>query len=265
MQEQYLTEHIRKYVEFEIQQGYQLKDIKEALVNYGYNSGLVNHVINPFLKGLRQIKQPKQKHASAQQLREMNDEMYFYIQNMLIDYIKQQMNKGYSVKAIKGALLRAGHHEDMLNKAFQFIKQGKVIDYENPIKTILPAHFLLVSSLFLLVVLTLFVSISTDENLLKVLLTLMPGFFGVVLTYTIITSTTSTPAKLASSTNRLLVQITSLLATAIVVVLFVILTQYTFIYKTAQSTTLLLLNAVPAFILSGFMCILAPKQREEKA
>ncbi|MBI4454094.1 hypothetical protein HY636_05615 [Candidatus Woesearchaeota archaeon] len=261
MQEQYLIEHIRKYVEFEMQQGYQLKDIKEALINYGYNSGLVAHAINPFLKGLRQVKPKTQKQASAQQLREMNDEMYFYIQNMLIDYIKQQMNKGYSVKAIKGALLRAGHHEDMLNKAIKFVQQGKVIDYENPIKTILPAHFLLVVSLFLLVVLTLFVSISTDENLLKVLLTLMPGFFGVLLTYTIITSTTSTPAKLASSKNRLLVQLTPLLATAIVVVLFVILTQYTFIYQTAQSTTLLLLNAVPAFILSGFMCMLAPKEK----
>ena len=256
MQEQYLIEHIRRYVEFEIQQGYQLNDIKEALVNYGYDSNLVNHII----KGLRQIKQPKQKHASAQQLREMNNEMYFYIQNMLIDYIKQQLNKGYSLKAIKGALLRAGHHEDMLNKAIKFVQQGKVIDYDNLITTILPAHFLLAVSLFLLVVLTLFVSISTDENLLKVLITMMPGFFGVVLTYTVIT-TTSTLTKLASSKNRLLVQLTPLLTTAVVVLLFVILTQYTFIYKTAQSTTLLLLNAVPNFILSGLMFVFAPKQK----
>lgn len=257
MQEQYLIEHIRRYVEFEIQQGYQLNDIKEALVNYGYDSALINHI----LKGLRQHKQPKQKHASAQQLREMNDEMYFYIQNMLIDYIKQQLNKGYSLKAIKGALLRAGHHEDMLNKAIKFVQQGKVIDYDNLITTILPAHFLLAVSLFLLVVLTLFVSISTDENLLKVLITMMPAFFGVILTYTIITSTTSTPTKLASSRNRLLVQLTPLLTTAVVVLLFVILTQYTFIYKTAQSTTLLLLNAVPNFVLSGLMCVFAPKQK----
>lgn len=263
MQEQYLIEHIRRYVEFEIEQGYQLNDIKEALVNYGYNSALINHVI----KGLRQIKQhkqPKQKHASAQQLREMNDEMYFYIQNMLIDYIKQQLNKGYSLKAIKGALLRAGHHEDMLNKAIKFVQQGKVIDYENPLTTILPAHFLLAVSLFLLIVLTLFVSISTDENLLKVLITMMPAFFGVVLTYTVITSVTSfatASTKSTSTKNRLLVQLTPLLTTAVVVLLFVILTQYTIIYKTAQSTTLLLLNAVPNFILSGLMCVFAPKQK----
>ena len=73
MQEEYLINHLAKYVKFEVEQGYKLGDIKDALLKYGYKKPLVNHVIN----NLGELR-PHKIHKPVK--KEMTEEMYFYIQ-----------------------------------------------------------------------------------------------------------------------------------------------------------------------------------------
>lgn len=245
MQEDYLIEHLTNYVKFEVGQGYRLDDIKDALIKYGYKKQLINHVLN----NLGYLKPHKKKKSDK---KEMTEEMFFYIQNMLIDYIQKQLKNGYSLRAIKNALLRSGHHEDMIDKAIKLIRKGDVIDYDHPIKTVFPPVYVLIFSLFLLSVFVLFIGMSTDHSLIKIIMTMMPAYFSIVVAFLVV----------SSKPSPLLLRMTPLISTAITVVLFVAMLNYTTIYQGTDMTILLGLNVISSFLLNGLMCVLAPKPKQ---
>lgn len=242
MQEHYLIEHLKKYVKFEVEQGYHVKDIRQALLNYGYKKYLIDNIF----AGLPNLKMPNAKSPPKQ---EMTEDMHVYIQSMLIDYIKKQQKSGYSLQAIRNALLRSGHRDVMINNALKLIKDDKVSDYSMPIKSVFPPIMTFLFSLFILCVLVLFIGISTDENLLMVMLTMAPAVFGIAITYFVI----------ASSKNLIFFRIMPLISAGISVLIFVVLLNYTYIYNGTQMNVLMVLNVISSFLLSGLMCVLAPK------
>jgi hypothetical protein len=245
MQEEYLIEHLVKYVKFEVNQGYRLDDIKDALLKYGYKKQLINHVLN----NLGYLRPHRKKKSNIQN---MTEEMYFYIQNMLIDYIQKQLKHGFSLRAIKSALQRSGHHDDMIDKAIKLIKKGDVVDYDHPIKTVFPPVYVLIFSLFLLSVFVLFMGMSTDYSLIKIIMTMMPAYFSIIVAFLVVTSKPS----------ALLLRLTPLISVAITVILFVVMLNYTIVYQGTDMTVLLGLNIVSTLLLNGLMCVLAPKPKE---
>ena len=50
----------------------------------------------------------------------MNDISQF-MKNELVKYIKSEMSKGHSLSTIKHALLRGGHHTDLVNETIQIL------------------------------------------------------------------------------------------------------------------------------------------------
>ena len=76
----YIENHLLTYVEFQLNQGYQLEDIRNALLHYGYDTGLVTEVCNR----IDPDKYTPSKH-SKKSIKEMNEELYVYLQNLLID------------------------------------------------------------------------------------------------------------------------------------------------------------------------------------
>ncbi|MFH1439063.1 MAG: hypothetical protein ABIG89_00735 [Candidatus Woesearchaeota archaeon] len=253
MQEHYLIEHLKKYAKFEIEQGYELSDIRDALIKYGYKKNLVNLVLKDFSHLRSSAKSAKStlSKLSKHSKQDMNEEMYLYIQNMLIDYIKKQLKSGYSKNAVRNALLRSGHHADMVDKAMKLIRHGDVLDHDHPIKAIVPPVLISLFSMFLLLVFVLFISISTDQNMIKVIMSFMPAFFSIIITYIVVSSTKS----------ALMVRVMPLLSAAIAVFTYVIMLNYTIVYAGTDMTVLLSLNAVSGFFLSGIVCVLSPKPK----
>ena len=248
MEEQYLIEHLKTYARFEIQQGYHLNDIRDALLKYGYKKQLVHKVVGE----LSHVEMPR---ARSPPKEAMTEQMHLYIQDMLIDYVEKQLKNGYSKNAIKAALFRSGHHKDMVEKAFSLISQGKIVDYDAPItKAVFPPFLVFLFSIFLLTVFVLFISISTNYNLLEVILTFAPAYFTLAVTYLVITSTKSS----------LVLRLMPILAAGVSILCFVIFLNYTLIYIGRNMNILLVLNVISSFLLSGFMCILSPKPRASK-
>jgi len=246
MYELYLIDHLKRYVKFEISQGYSLKDIYDALTNYGYKEELVDQVFH----GLHNLKPPTVKPASKAQMKE---DMHLYIQNMLIDYVKKQSNNGYSFKAIRAALLRAGHHSNMINQAIKLVKKGKVIDYDHPVGFSLPTQLIFGFSLFLMLVFILFISISTDQNIGKVIYVMVPAILSLILTNVIITSTRMMALR----------RFMPLVSIGVIVLIFVAMMNYTTVYNNASITVLMGLNVGSGFILNGFLSIFAPKSKKQ--
>ncbi|MBT4540442.1 hypothetical protein HOC35_02925 [Candidatus Woesearchaeota archaeon] len=244
MQEEYLIKHLTSYVKFEVEQGYDLEDIKTALFKYGYKKQLVDHVVS----NLGNLK-PEHKQISTK--KDMTEEMYFYIQNMLVDYMQKQLKNGYSTSAIKSALLRSGHHKDMIDKAIKLIKEGKVVDYDHPITTVFPSGLVLLFSIFVLSVFVLFMGMSTDHSLVKIIMTMMPAYFSLVVTFFVI----------SSKPISLLLRMMPFLSVAITVVAYVLMLNYTLIFVGTDMTILLGLNVVSSFLLNGLMCVLAQKPK----
>lgn len=242
MQEHYLKEHLEKYIKFEIEQGYDAKDIKNALIKYGYKKELVNEIF----KGIGAIA-PIIKKKSVRE--EMTKEMEFYIQNMLNDYVKKQLENGYSKDAIKKALLKSGHHEDMISNSFNLIKKGKIIDYEVPFSFSLPTNLIFGGLLFLLFVFIVFISIANDENILKVVLTFVPAILTLAIANLLV----------VSIKNITFARLLPFISVAVCIGLFVLLTQFTQVYIRADNTILLILNILAGFILTAVLCIFSPK------
>ena len=238
MYELYLIDHLKRYVKFEISQGYDLRDIFDALTNYGYKEKLIDQVFH----GLHHLKPPTAKPTSKKQ---MKKDMHFYIQNMLIDYVKKQSKNGYSHKAIRAALLRAGHHSNMINDAIKLVKKGKIMDYDHPLSIKFPTQLIFGFSLFLMLVFVIFISISTDQNIGKVIYVMVPAILSVILTNLIITTTKIMPLR----------RFMPLISIGVIILIFVAMMNYTTVYDYASINVLLGLNIGSGFILNSFLSI----------
>ncbi|MEK6867920.1 MAG: hypothetical protein AABX98_03800, partial [Nanoarchaeota archaeon] len=99
----YIKKHLGEYIIFQLDQGYDLTDIKNALVRFGYKKDIVKQILQQF-----HITAPKKK-AALYSNYDLDQELKVYVQSLLIDYIVKEHKVGYPLEAIKKALINYGH------------------------------------------------------------------------------------------------------------------------------------------------------------
>jgi hypothetical protein len=112
----YVLKHLSDYINFQLNQGYEPNDISDVLAKYGYKKEFINDLLKkaavPDLK--------KKAVEAGVGAKEMNRELYSYLHNMLVNFIIKEKEQGYSVQAIKKALLNYGHNPEIVNSAIAF-------------------------------------------------------------------------------------------------------------------------------------------------
>lgn len=239
MDKKYMEDHISAYVKFQLKQGYRIKDIKNALLKYGYDKNLVNEICKNI--NLKQYKPTKIKKVK---LKELNEDLYIYLQNLLVDYIIKEQNQGYTIDVIKKALINYGHHPSMVKKAILAAKKGSFSTFQSNLK--LSPEFTLAISLILIVVFTLFLTYITDESLYLVFLSFLPAIAMILINFSIIINTSS----------KRFVQLLPIISVAGIVFIFVGLLQISPIMRSlSEPGTILLLNVFLGFILCSFISL----------
>ncbi len=245
----YMKKHIGDYILFQMEQGYALKDVKTALTRYGYKK----KVLDDILKQLN-ITATEKKKAPMYNAADLDNELKIYVQSLLIDYIVKQHKLGYTLEAIRSALINYGHDAKAIDEAILIIEKGKVVDYKMP-RSMLKFPQQIVSSitLFFIFVFLVFLSVTTNTSIIEII----PNFLPAFVTFIIIN------AIYFFMPNSKLLTALPLLAIVLCVSLFIGGIQYGFLGKAPGSDILLILNAAIAFLSSGLVCAFSKKEKED--
>jgi hypothetical protein len=246
----YIKYHLLEYVKFQLSQGYELSDIKQVLVNYGYHSQLVDEVLYMINPG----DYPEKKPLLHKDLRQMDKNLYFYIRNMLIDYIMKEQEQGYSIRTIRNALINCGHHPHMVDEALRTIEKGDAVDYESVKLIQINPQILFALSIFAFFMFVVFLSISTNESITLVLYSFSPAVLAVFLVYF---------ASLVVR-NPALRRFLPLFGVVVAVGAFVLAAQLSSSIPRLPGTTIILvLNLVISFLLGGIISFFSRVGDEE--
>ncbi|MBI5392507.1 hypothetical protein HZA96_01435 [Candidatus Woesearchaeota archaeon] len=239
MEKEYLIQHLIMYVEFQMENGYELSDIADALLNYGYKKEIISKIIGHFKDVNKDVKQKKFiKRLPSRDKDIMKEDMAIYIQNMLIDYVKKQQKLGFSLKSIEHALIQVGHHKDIAQKAIKTIKKGEYVDFQQSLevkKYPLSLLFILISIISIAVI--FMISVATNENLLLVFITFAPMFMGLIILYAFVTF----------ARTKAIITITPPIVLMAVIGIFFYFSNTTTIYQNTDMQILLGLNIAIAF------------------
>lgn len=235
----YIERHLSDYVKFQLKQGYELSDIRKTLVRYGYSAALVESVckgINP------------SDYATAspikREVKGLNQDLYLYLQNLLVDYIKREQSQGYSIEVIKKALIKYGHHPAMVGHAIRAVEQGQVDDTHAPAGAGLPAGLLLAFALLATFAGIFMLAMLTDSELNIVTLGFFPSILSILLVYAIV-------AARPGRTARQLLPVASIAFTVLAFVAMLRLSSL--LHGLSEPNTVLLLNAAAAFVLASLL------------
>ncbi len=238
LDKEYIIDHLKNYVTFQLEQGYEYMDIIVALEKYGYPKTLVDHIISVVKQeGIRTKRVPAPKEIGA-----LDRDLDYYVQQMLVDYIMKEHKLGYSFDAIRRALVNIGHHASKVDLALSSIQQKKVYDYDAAFSFSRPVVFAL--SLFLVLVFLIFVSVSTDTSLGTVLLSFLPLILMLVLFH----------LALGFVHQRMMAYGFMLVAVLGSAGVFLLLIQYLPNFHSMDVDMLLVLNVLCTLVVCGFMC-----------
>lgn len=244
----YMKKHLGEYVLFQVEQGYDLSDIKNALLRFGYKKPVVKEIFN-----MLHITVPKKKQAMYH-AHDLDQELKVYVQSLLIDYIVKEHKVGYPLEAIKKALINFGHDPAVIDEAIMVIESGKVVDYRLDASTVkFPQQIVAPLAIFLIFAFLVFLSITTDTSII----TIIPNFLPVFLAFII-----ANVGYYFLPKSPLLAAI-PLLAVLLAVGIFILGTQYGFLGKAPGSDIILILNAAVAFISTGIVCAFSKKGKDE--
>ena len=249
MYDTYTKQHILEYVRFQLKHGYFIEDIMNTLIQYGYPHDLVDEIVYEIgdVEATEKKHQGKDvKQTKKADLKQLKADLIIYTQELLIDYICKQLEQGYVETAIRRALLKQGHHEELIDNAFDAIYGGKVVIRAPKPGFSLPLGFLFITSIMFLLVAAFVISIGVNETLFVVLITLAPVFVCVGVIYFI----------LSAFKMKFIVQSTPIISIVIVIGLFAYLLNYSEVYAKKDPTILLVINIVLAIIFSSYMAIL---------
>ncbi|SEH05171.1 MFS transporter [Candidatus Venteria ishoeyi] len=113
--DEYIKNHLSKYVQYHLDNGYELHSIKECLKTYGYS----HKELNIITKGMvSHHKASKTKYHPD----DLEGETYYYIRGMISNYIKKQEMHGFKLPDIRNALLKYGHHKNMIDDAIAMVR-----------------------------------------------------------------------------------------------------------------------------------------------
>ncbi len=244
----YMKKHLGEYVLFQLEQGYDLPDIKSALLRFGYKKPLVKEILD-----MLHVTVPKKKPAMYS-AHDLDQELKVYVQSLLIDYIVKEHKVGYPLEAIKKALINFGHDPSVIDEAILIIESGKVVDYRldaSPVK--FPQQIVAPLTIFLIFAFLVFLSITTDTSII----TIIPNFLPLFLTFIL-----ANIAYYFLPKSQLLAAI-PLLAVLLTVGIFILGTQYAILGKAPGSDMILILNAAVAFISTGIVCAFSKKGKED--
>lgn len=244
----YIKKHLGEYVLFQIEQGYDLPDIKNALLRFGYKKPVVKEIFD-----MLNITVPKKKPAMYS-AHDLDQELKVYVQSLLIDYIVKEHKVGYPLEAIKKALINFGHDSAVIDEAILIIETGKVVDYRldaSPIKV--PQQIVAPLTIFLIFAFLVFLSIATDTSIIMII----PNFLPLFLTFII-----ANIAYYFLPKSPLLAAI-PLLGVLVTVGIFILGTQYGLLGKAPGSDMILILNAAVAFISTGIVCAFSKKGKDD--
>src|SRR3989338_2494775 len=109
MHPSYTKQHLLNYVKFQLQNGYYIEDIAEVLLKYGYDKKIVDEIAYEI--GDIEIKHDSQ--GKKADLKSLKKELIEYTFNLILDYINQELEQGYTESSISRALLNQGHHKEL--------------------------------------------------------------------------------------------------------------------------------------------------------
>ncbi len=254
-----MKNHLRDYILFQINQGYEANDIKNLLQGYGYSQELIDEIFSEI--GTLPHRKPAKKHK-----KEISADLFSYVKELIVDFIIKEKEQGYSIDAIKRALMNYGHSKELVDSAvaavdgsdsgkdYDFFKEDAVkkssqLEDTDPLMNLkgkgLPPFLLYVLSLLLVFGFVVFMSAVTNT------------FFSIVFF-------SFTPVMIALTVNFLAVmQFKSRNYLNLVPFLVVFLTVFIFVgilhsdfllEEVAQPEIVVLLNSVIAFVFSSVMC-----------
>lgn len=245
----YMKKHLAEYILFQLEQGYALNDIKKALSRFGYKKLIIHDILRQLDISIF----PKKKKIMYS-AHDLDEELKVYVQSMLVDYIVKEHKVGYTLEAIKTALINFGHDPAVVDEAILLIEKGKVVDYRKEAAVMkFPQQIVSSLTLFLLFAFLVFLSIATDTSIL----TILPNFLPAFLVFFIVNI-----AFYFLPPTKLLVAL-PLFAVIVVVAAFIYGIQYGILGKAPGSETVLLLNAAMAFISTGILCAFTKKGKDE--
>lgn len=245
----YMKKHLGEYILFQLEQGYDLKDIKSALYRHGYKKKIIDDI----LKQIQVSQEPKKKQVMYSHA-DLDNELKIYVQSLLIDYIVKEHKLGYTLEAIRNALINYGHDAKAVDEAILIIEKGKVVDYKMPKSgTTFPQQIVGSVTLFFIFAFLVFLSIATDTSIT----TIIPNFLPAFVTFLALN------AVYYFMPQTKLLSALPLLAVLLCVGLFIGGIQYGILGRAPGSDILLMLNAAVAFISCAIVCAFSKKSKEE--
>ncbi|MFT4304451.1 MAG: hypothetical protein ACMXX8_00010 [Candidatus Woesearchaeota archaeon] len=235
----YVVEHLKDYIKYHIENGYSKKSINNALLKFGYTPKMIDNL----------IKNTKYVHKNIEKKYTENDlkgETYYYLRSMLVDYISKQIEHGFKINDIRNALIKYGHHRDIVDDAVQIIKGKTNIDIRFKInKKIMFWLNIIIILLFMIIM-----SLLLDVHFFYTFVIFTPSLFAFIL------------SKVALDFFKKIEKYLPLSSVILTIILFFSI--FPALNKTdADSEVILALNAVIAFILTYFYTI-SNDNRESK-
>jgi len=241
MDKEYMKKHLARYIEFQMQQGYGSDDVKQALLKYGYDDQLLEEIFSTIDP---ETHKPARERPS---IKELNDDLYLYIQNLLVDYIKSELNNGYELDVIEKALVNYGHHPRMVKDAVRTVHDGRFIDQAPSIK--FSVNITLTSAIIFALVFVVGLTAVTEASLGTVILSFSPSLLSIFLSYALFMSV---PQKKHE-------QMVPLVAVIFTVVGFIMLIRMNPALRLGEPQTVIILNAVLAFVTSALISLFSKK------
>lgn len=241
----YMENHLIDYVLFQVQQGYAPDDIYRVLLKYGYPRAVVQAVFQQLGTKVHEEFQRNPKNHNKNQLDKLDQEMHDYLAGLLIDYIMKEQKQGYSIPVIKKALLRYGHHKEIIEEALKVMQQGKVKDYHAVPSLRFPQQAVFASCLILLFIFFVFLGIATNTSLITIFLNFAPAVFSFALMH----------ALLSVLLHRRLVFFLPLLSLLLAVGLFILAVRYAGFFIPSDANVILILNAGLSFVATLLLCL----------
>jgi len=244
MDKEYVEKHLQGYIEFQLKQGYLLKDVWKALLKYGYDEILVKEICSMIDESAFTPSKERLK------IKDLNEDLFVYLQNLLVDFIKKEQEQGYTIEVIEKALINYGHHPSMVKQAIRSVKNGKITDLHKTIK--MGTGLVLLVTLILIIGFVFFLVKETDASLNIVILCFSPVFVSTLLAYTFV-----------QNADHKLIKMIPIAAVVIIVIMYVIMIQMIPTMKTvSEPQTVLLLNVFLGFVTSSLIAFFTKPKPE---
>jgi hypothetical protein len=242
---EYIISHLVGYTEFQMKQGYEASEIREALLKYGYSYKLVNEVMK---------KARKQTHAAPAEkpeIKALNEELYTYLNTMLVEYIAKELEAGYELDVIEKALIRYGHHPTMVRSAVRTLKHGEHAVYQATVK--IESWATTAISLGLVFLFMAWLMIKTDTSSGIIFLSFAPAMCGILISYLVVNG----------GFGSGLLRVTPLIASGIVVLIYIVGLQVSpTLGSIPEPGTVLVMNTVLGFVGSIIICMFSRRPRK---